>query len=95
MKYLILSICTVLFTSVCVACTHNDTIISPTADNTSLIPEFDQVAAGRGYKIVYDINTGVMYTVSTGTYNNGNFSVLYNVDGTPLLYSEIGKSDVQ
>lgn len=94
MKYLILSICTVLLVCICVACAHNDTVVSPTV-NTASIPGFAQVAVGHGYKIVYDVNTGVMYAVSAGAYNSGNFSVLYNADGTPLLYSEVDNSKIQ
>ena len=38
------------------------------------------------YCIVYDKYTRVMYEVSTGTYNYGNFTVLVDVNGDPLLY---------
>lgn len=37
-------------------------------------------------KIVYDIETGVMYTMST-TYNNiGSMTVMVSPDGTPRVY---------
>lgn len=38
------------------------------------------------WKIVYDRETKVMYAVSDGTYNQGNFTVLVNADGTPKLW---------
>ena len=38
------------------------------------------------YCIVYDKYTKVMYAVSRSTYNNGNFTLLVNADGNPLLY---------
>lgn len=38
------------------------------------------------WNIVYDEKTKVMYAVSNGYYNNGNFTLLVNADGTPLLY---------
>lgn len=94
MKYLILSICTVLLACVCVACAHTEAVDSQAASTTS-IPVFAQVADGYGYIIVYDVNTKVMYAVSDSGYNIGNFSVLYDADGTPLLYSEIDNSNVQ
>lgn len=40
----------------------------------------------KGYDIVYDKKTKVMYAVSNGYYNSGNFTLLVNADGTPLLY---------
>lgn len=38
------------------------------------------------YRIVYHRNTKVMYAVSTGGYNGGNFTVLVNPDGSPMLW---------
>lgn len=38
------------------------------------------------YKVVYDKETKVMYTLSDGQYNRGNFVMLVNSDGTPKLY---------
>lgn len=40
------------------------------------------------YCIVYDKYTKVMYAVSNSGYNCGNFTLLVNADGTPLLYNE-------
>lgn len=40
------------------------------------------------YCIVYDKYTKVMYAVSNGGYNCGDFTLLVNADGTPLLYDE-------
>lgn len=39
------------------------------------------------WKILVDKETRVMYAVSDGGYNRGNFTVLINADGTPLLYN--------
>jgi len=36
--------------------------------------------------VVRDKYTGVMYVVSRGTYNSGNFTVLINADGTPMIW---------
>lgn len=40
------------------------------------------------YDIVYHKDTKVMYTVSHGCNNAGNFTLLVNPDGTPMLYEE-------
>lgn len=38
------------------------------------------------YYVVYHKDTKVMYAVSAGSYNRGNFTLLVNPDGTPMLY---------
>lgn len=38
------------------------------------------------YSIVYHKDTKVMYAVSTGGYNSGNFTLLVNPDGSPMLW---------
>ncbi len=38
------------------------------------------------YDVVYHKDTKVMYTISRGSYNQGTFTVLLNVDGTPMVY---------
>jgi PBP1b-binding outer membrane lipoprotein LpoB len=40
------------------------------------------------YNIVYNKDTRVMYTVSKATNNIGNFTVMLNADGTPMLYED-------
>lgn len=40
----------------------------------------------RPYDVVYHRNTKVMYVVSHDSYNKGNFTVLVNPDGSPMLY---------
>lgn len=36
--------------------------------------------------VVYHRETKVMYAVSRGAYNSGNFCLLVNQDGTPMLW---------
>ena len=36
--------------------------------------------------VVYDRETKVMYAVSYGSYNSGDFTMLVNADGTPKLW---------
>lgn len=53
-------------------------------------------AAGMGFKvitgtiggidIVYDVETGVMYTMSGAAYNKGSMIVMVNPDGTPRVW---------
>lgn len=38
------------------------------------------------YNIAYDQYTKVMYAISRGGYNCGNFTLLVDSDGNPLLY---------
>lgn len=40
------------------------------------------------YLIVYDKYTKVMYAVSNGGYTHGNFTLLVDASGNPLLYNE-------
>lgn len=40
------------------------------------------------WKIVYHKDTRVMYAVSDASYDRGNFTLLVNADGTPLLWDE-------
>jgi hypothetical protein len=55
-------------------------------DNTSSLSMFIQVEDGNCYKIVYHRETKVMYAISYGHYNGGNFTVMLNADGTPMLW---------
>lgn len=50
------------------------------------ISMFVLVEEGDGYKVVYHRDTKVMYTYSTGMYNIGNFTVMVDSEGNPLLY---------
>ena len=38
------------------------------------------------WAVAVDQETKVMYAVSAGSYNYGNFTMLVDSDGTPLLY---------
>ena len=40
------------------------------------------------WRVVYHKKTKVMYAMSTGGYNCGNFTLLVNADGTPMLYDK-------
>jgi len=49
---------------------------------------FELVGYGNGYNIAYHKQTKVMYVVSDEYYNRGNFTLLVNSDGTPMIYKE-------
>ena len=51
--------------------------------NTSMFVEVEQTLI---WKIVADRKTGVMYAVSCGGYNSGNFTLLVDAEGKPLIY---------
>lgn len=38
------------------------------------------------WRVVYHKDTKVMYAASCGAYNSGNFTLLVNADGTPMVY---------
>jgi hypothetical protein len=49
---------------------------------------FIEIENSYMWKVVYQRDTKVMYVVSDGSYNRGDFTVLVNPDGTPMLYKE-------
>lgn len=54
------------------------------ADNLkSMFVEVEQTGSWR---IVYDKETKVMYVVSFGAYNSGNFTLLVDKNGNPKLW---------
>ena len=55
-------------------------------ENVSKSSSFVIVEDGDGYNVVYHKDTKVMYTYSTTSYNYGNFCLLVNSDGTPMIW---------
>lgn len=53
---------------------------------------FVLIENGENWKVVYHRETKVMYIMSYGMYSKGNFVVMVDVDGKPLLYKE-GKEE--
>lgn len=45
------------------------------------------------YLIVYDKYTKVMYAISNSGYNCGNFTLLVDANGNPLLYNGAERSE--
>lgn len=47
---------------------------------------FVKVESGSSWEVLYHRKTKVMYVVSESSHNSGNFTMLVNPDGTPMLY---------
>ena len=56
-----------------------------TESDTSM---FVRVEHTGSWQVVYHRETKVMYAVSIGGYNSGNFTLLVNADGTPMLWED-------
>ena len=51
---------------------------------------FTRVEKGNKFDVVYHNNTKVMYAISQGPYNQGNFQLLVNEKGDPLIWDGNG-----
>lgn len=54
--------------------------------NVSVASMFVEVENNLSWRIVYHRETKVMYAISQGSSNYGNFTVLLNADGTPQTW---------
>lgn len=66
------------------ACGANQPEKVDDADSSS---RFVTIEYANTWYIVADKDTRVMYVVSDGVYSRGNFTLLVNADGTPLVYT--------
>lgn len=57
-------------------------------DYSNVPSMFVQVEKGDSYRVVYHKDTKVMYAISCSGYNMGNFTVMLDADGTPMLYED-------
>ena len=55
--------------------------------NISSASMFVEVENNIFWRVVYHRETKVMYVISQGTRNYGNFTVLLNPDGTPQVWN--------
>lgn len=58
------------------------------SENTYEKYSFTTITHSDDYNIVYQNETKVMYVMSTDYYNIGNFTVLVDENGKPMLYKE-------
>lgn len=59
-------------------------ILASNVDSSMFITVEDNLI--DDFEIVYHRDTKVMYAISQGSYNYGNFTLLVNADGTPMTY---------
>lgn len=52
------------------------------------VSRFERVEYTAVWEIVADRETGVMYAVSRGMYNQGEFTLLVDADGKPLIWDK-------
>ena len=52
------------------------------------VSRFERVEYTAVWEIVADRETGVMYAVSRGIYNQGTFTLLVDADGKPLIWDK-------
>ena len=67
------------------ACAKVESVNDNKQNETSM---FVEVESTSYWKVVYHKETKVMYAVSFGGYNCGNFTLLVNADGSPMLWEE-------
>jgi len=83
----IIAICAlILCISLCscgVKVLRNEDIAESAPSNISMFIEIESTSS---WKVVYHKDTKVMYVVSWGGYNCGNFTLLVNADGSPMVY---------
>lgn len=77
MKKLIIAITLLAFAG----CTQQ--VITEQSDGAS---RFVLVEHTDRWRVVYDRDTRVMYTVSCGIYNQGTFTLLVDANGKPLIW---------
>lgn len=74
----------ILCSTLLVGCKKMDNV----EDNNSNTSMFVTIENNSLFRVVYNKDTKVMYTVSIGGYNSGNVTLLVNADGTPMLYGD-------
>lgn len=83
MKKIFAVLATLMLSVTLVGCSANPAERTYTDDIPS---RFMIIEQSDLWQVVVDQETKVMYTVSDSSYNRGNFTMLVDSDGTPLLY---------
>ena len=63
-------------------------------DEESMFVICEPHSLNKCWDVVYHKDTKVMYAVSSGGYNSGNFTLLVNSDGSPMLWEGDGNAVV-
>ena len=87
MKKVITILCICLFLTGCSEATESNEGNNQQKENKQKKSEFITIEREWYYDIVYHRDTKVMYAVSTGTNNQGTFTLLVNADGSPMVYT--------
>lgn len=69
-----------------VACGLNEMEYAEESENETSM--FVIVEENLLWSVVYHKETKVMYTISHGNYNGGNFTLLVDQNGDPMIYGE-------
>lgn len=83
MKKIIAFLAAVIMIVTISACAKNPAQSIAVDDQPSMFVEIER---GNSWRVVYHKETKVMYAISWASYNSGNFTLLVNPDGTPMLY---------
>lgn len=86
MKKIFAVLATLILSVTLAGCGTNRAERSESAQDEDIASRFVIIEESGIWNVVADQETKVMYAVSRGSYNHGNFTVLVNSDGTPLLY---------
>ena len=87
MKHIAIALVLIMIMCLLSACVS--TVEEAQESETSM---FVRVENAGCWEVVYHRETKVMYAVSCGGYNAGNFTVLVNADGSPMIWgAEDGK----
>ena len=84
MKYTLLIIITALTILLATGCAKVEKAEQEQID----VSRFECVEETSVWVIVADRETGVMYAVSSGIYNQGAFTLLVDAEGKPLIWDE-------
>lgn len=66
------------------SCNQREVVMREEVDSN--VSMFVEVERSYNWQIVYHRDTKVMYAVSCGDYNRGNFTLLVDEDGSPMVY---------
>lgn len=83
MKKIFVVLATLMLSVTLMGCSANPAETTYTDDVPS---RFVIIEQSDLWNVVADQETKVMHAVSAGSYNYGNFTMLVDSDGTPLLY---------
>ena len=88
MKKVITILCICLLLTGCRETSESTEVNNQQKESEQKKSEFITIENGWDYKVVYHRDSKVMYVVSLDTNNRGNFTLLVNADGTPMVYEE-------